>query len=177
MQSGDKDNNNNTMLLQNKIGNLSGYRHSKSIDWLTLEWHETRKRILRKQTNSGKDVSIKFLNENPELTEGDILYEDENSIVAVSVLPCECIVIKPLNMFEMASACYEIGNKHLPLFYEEEQLLVPFENPLYKLLLAQGYDAKQESRKLIQPLKTTVAPHGASSETLFSKIMKLKNPA
>jgi urease accessory protein len=161
------------MLIQSKIGNLSDYNSYKAIDWLLLEWYETRKRILRKQTNSGKDVSIKFLNENPDLTEGDILYEDDKMIIAVSVLSCDCIVIKPTNMFEMASVCYEIGNKHLPLFYEDESLLVPFDAPLLRLLSAQGYDVKEERRKLLQPLKTTVSPHGDSNNSLFSKIMKL----
>ena len=74
-------------------------------------------------------------------------------------------------MFEMASVCYEIGNKHLPLFFENEEVLVPFEMPLSRLLTAQGYHIKQEDRKLIQPLRTTVSPHG--NETLFTKIMKL----
>ncbi|MEI9933713.1 MAG: hypothetical protein WDM71_02420 [Ferruginibacter sp.] len=36
-----------------------------------------------------------------------------------------------------------------------------------------GYDVEQAKRKLINPLKTTVAPHDNSSDTLFSKIMKL----
>jgi urease accessory protein len=79
-------------------------------------------------------------------------------------------------MFEMASACYEIGNKHLPLFYEEELLLVPFEQPVYNLLLSQGYDIKKDHKKLLNPLKTTVTAHGeTASETLFTKIMKLKS--
>lgn len=164
------------MLLQKKIGNINSYTvDSKTIDWMNLEWHETRKRILRKQTNSGKDVSIKFLNENPDLTDGDILFEDDSSIIAISVLACDCIMIQPTNMFEIASVCYEIGNKHLPLFYEDECLLVPFDAPLMKLLSAQGYEVKEEKRKLLQPLKTTVSPHGDSNNSLFSKIMKLTN--
>jgi urease accessory protein len=73
----------------------------------------------------------------------------------------------------MASVCYEIGNKHLPLFYESDELLVPFELPLFRLLSAQGYDVKQEERKLLQPLKTTVSPHEHGGSSLFSKIMKL----
>jgi len=147
------------MLVQKKIGNIDYYTiDSKAIDWLQLEWHETRKRILRKQTGGGKEVSIKFLNDNPALTEGDILFEDDSTIIAVSVLSCECIVVMPVNMFEMASVCYEIGNKHLPLFYEDESLLVPFDAPLMKLLSAQGYEVKKEERKLLQPLKTTVSP-------------------
>lgn len=164
------------MLLEKKIGNLHSHMaNGKPIDWLQLQWHETRKRIFRKQTTGGKDVAIKFLNENPDLTEGDILFEDDNIIIAVAVLPCECIVIKPVNMFEMASVCYEIGNKHLPLFYEEESVLVPFDAPLMRLLQVQGYDVNKEERKLLQPLKTTVTPHSDGSNSLFSKIMKLTN--
>jgi urease accessory protein len=162
------------MLIQFKVGNLksSGVNKEK-IDWLELEWYETTKRILRKRTGTGKEVSLKFLNEKPLLTEGDILYEDEQTIIAVTILPCEVIAIKPKNMFEMASVCYEIGNKHLPLFYENDELLVPFEMPLFRLLELQGYDMKKEERKLLQPLKTTVSPHvQLDGGGLFSKIIK-----
>jgi urease accessory protein len=162
------------MTIQQKIGNInSTSTGNRNIDWLAFEWYETNKRILRKKTKSGTDVSLKFLNENPALTEGDILYEDAQTIIAVTVLSCDCIVIKPKNMFEMASVCYEIGNKHLPLFYENDELLVPFELPLFRLLSAQGYKVRQEERKLLQPLKTTVSPHEHSGNSLFSKIMKL----
>ncbi len=164
------------MFIQHKIGSIDRYPVShKTIDWLALHWYETNKRIQRKTTNAGKEVALKFLQENPSLTQGDILFEDEQTIIAVEVLPCECLVIAPRNMFEMASVCYEIGNKHLPLFFEKDELLVPFEMPLYKLLTAQGYNIKQAQRKLLQPLKTSVAPHGSSNGTLFSKIMKMTN--
>jgi urease accessory protein len=162
------------MLIQFKVGNLnsSGVNKEK-IDWLELEWHETSKRILRKKTKAGREVSLKFLNGDPALTEDDILYEDEQVIIVVTILPCDAIVVKPTNMLEMASVCYEIGNKHLPLFYENDELLVPFEMPLYRLLQVQGYEVKQEVRKLQQPVKTTVSPHAPlAGESLFSKIMK-----
>jgi len=167
------------MLIQEKIGHISLFQiNNQIIDFLPLEWYETRKRILRKQTNSGTEVLLKFLNENPDLTEGDILYADESTIILVSILPCSCIVMQPKNMFEMASICYEIGNKHLPLFYEADQLLVPFEMPLFNLLLVQEYTVQQEERKLLKPLRTTVAPHSVGiSESVFSKIMQLTNTA
>ncbi|MFP5042322.1 urease accessory protein UreE [Parasediminibacterium sp. JCM 36343] len=161
------------MLIQEKKGNLHTYAGNKNIDWLPLEWFETNKRIQRKKTTAGIEISLKFLNENPKLTQGDILHETENSLIVVEVLPCDCIVVQPKSMFEMASVCYEIGNKHLPLFFENDAVLVPFEMPLYRLLLAQGYQVLQEKRKLIQPLNTTVSSHGhPESNSLFSKIMK-----
>ena len=163
------------MIIKTKIGNINNYSiNTKTIDFIELHWFETSKRIQRKFTKSGVEISLKFLNENPVLTEGDILFEDEKTVIVITVLPCECLVIAPTNMFEMASVCYEIGNKHLPLFFENDELLVPFEMPLYKLLIAQEYIVKQEQRKLLQSLKTTVAPHSSNgNETLFSKIMKL----
>lgn len=165
------------MLIQQKIGNIKDYsNNTKTIDWLKLQWFESNKRIQRKHTESGLEIAIKFLQENPNLNQGDILYEDEKSIIAIDILPCECIVVAPKNMFEMASVCYEIGNKHLPLFFDKEELLVPNEMPLYKLLITQGYIVKQEQRQLLQPLKTTVAPHGSTNDSLFSKIMKLTAP-
>jgi urease accessory protein len=164
------------MLIQQKLGNIRTIDlNNRSIDWLQLEWFETSKRILRKQTRSGNDIALKFLDKNPALTQGDVLYEDETIILAIDILPCEVLVIQPANLFEMASVCYEIGNKHLSLFYEKDELLVPFEMPLFRLLSAQGYAIKQDKRKLLHPLKTTVAPHAHSNSSLFSKIMQLTN--
>ncbi|MEP7374470.1 MAG: urease accessory protein UreE [Chitinophagaceae bacterium] len=162
------------MLIQYKTGNLKSSNVDKGkIDCLELDWYETTKRILRKRTRAGKEVSLKFLNENPALTEGDILYEDEQTVIAVTILSCDAIVVKPANMFELASVCYEIGNRHLPLFHENDDLLVPFEIPLFRLLELQGYDVRREERKLLEPLKTTVSPHAQlTGESLFSKIMK-----
>lgn len=160
------------MLIQQKTGNInSNVTNDKTIDWLALEWYETGKRILHKKTNAGKEVVLKFLKENPELREGDILSQDENSVIVVTIKPCEAIVIRARDNFEVASVCYEIGNKHLPLFYDENELLVPYEAPLFKLLKASGYEVNKENRKLISPLKTTVAAHGNSS--LFNKILQL----
>lgn len=167
------------MLIQHKLGNLKEYDSTgKTIDWLPLEWYEAGKRIIRKQTLAGKEISLKFLNENPAHTDGDILWIEGSLVIAICIVACHCIVVKPKNMFEMAAICYEIGNKHLPLYYEENLLLIPFEKPLFQLLLSQGYPAREETKKLICPLKTTVIAHDpSSSDSLFSKIMKLKTTA
>jgi urease accessory protein len=166
------------MLIQQKTGNLNSFDiGNRAIDRLPLEWYETNKRILHKRTESGKEVIMKFLGENQNLTQDDILYHNEETVIAIEVLPCDAIIIRPKNMFEMASVCYEIGNKHLPLFFDEDEVLVVFEQPLFRLLSASGYEVERGDRKLINPLKTTVAAHndGSNSETLFSKIMKLTN--
>jgi len=163
------------MLIQQKAGHINDFiTGSRLVDRLDLEWHETNKRIQRKLTRAGREISLKFLNENPMLTQGDVLYADDLLIIAVDIIPCAVIVIRPSSLFEMASVCYEIGNKHLPLFYEDNAVLVPYEAPLFRLLAAMGFDVREEERKLMHPLRTTVSPHAhAGNDTLFSKIMKL----
>jgi urease accessory protein len=166
------------MLIREKTGTLNSIHiNNRPIDWLDIEWYETSKRILRKHTRSGKEIILKSLNNNPALTQDDVLFEDASAIIAIHIIPCDVLVITPASMFEMASVCYEIGNKHLPLFFDQNEVLVPFDKPLYRLLLAQEYTVKQDNRKLLQPLKTTVAPHAHNSTTLFSKIMQLTNSA
>jgi len=161
------------MVISQKTGNLQDFENNNlPVDWLELEWFETQKRILHKRSRSGMQISMKFMGENQRLTEGDILVSDTEKIIAVSILPCDVIVIRPASMQEMAAICYEIGNKHLPLFYYHEELLVAYDAPLFKLLSASGYSLKQDFRKLLNPLKTTVEPHG-SSKSLFAKIMEL----
>jgi urease accessory protein len=167
------------MLVQQKEGNIATAGiGNRTIDWLDMEWYEAKKRIMHKRSRGGTEVSIKFLGGGQNLTQGDILFQDEQTIIAVDIQSCEAIIIRPKNMFEMASVCYEIGNKHLPLFYNDDEVLVSFEAPLFRLLSASGYEVEQGHRKLINPLKTTVAAHehSGSGETLFSKIMKLTNP-
>jgi urease accessory protein len=148
------------MLIQQKIGNLNSYAvKNKALDLVCLAWFETNKRILHKKTKSGLDISLKFLRENQQLTEGDILFEAESVIIAVEILPCEAIIVRPKTMEEMASACYEIGNKHAALFFCDNELQIPFENPLYYSLQLTGFDVTVGERKLLNRLQTTVAPH------------------
>ncbi len=160
------------MLIKEKLQPLSAYGTAgRTIDWLVLEWYEVNKRILHKRTTSGKEVTIKFLQENQNITQGDVLYLDAETIVAVEIADCDVIIIRPKSIYEMAAICYEIGNKHLPLFYENDEVLVAYEAPLLRLLKTAGYNLAEGKRKLLHPLKTTVTPHGSSS--LFSKIINL----
>ena len=116
------------MLVKEKIGNLELFAiNNRNIDYVLLDWYETNKRILHKKTVLGREVSMKFLNENPQLGVGDIVYEDDFGLIAVDINECDAIVIRPRSMHEVAAVCYEIGNKHLPLFYQDDEILVAYE--------------------------------------------------
>src|SRR3954467_7659498 len=110
------------------LGNINTVSlNDRSTDALQLEWFETGKRVLRRATAGGREVALRFLRESPLLQEGDILWMDEHAAITVSILPTLAIVITPVTMADMAAICYEIGNKHLPLFLSGKQVLIPFE--------------------------------------------------
>ena len=163
------------MIIREKVGHIKDINpNGRMIDCLELEWYETTKRILHKRTTTGKEIILKFLNQTQNLAEGDVLYQDEQTVIVVEIKSCDSIVIKPATMFEMALVCYEIGNKHLPLFYCADELMIPYEAPIFKMLQASGLSPQIDSRKLLNQLKTTVSAHShLESKSLFSKILQL----
>lgn len=166
------------MIVKEKTGNIKDIdMGGRMHDYLELEWYETSKKILHKRTASGTEIVLKLLNEKQGLTEGDLLYFDEQTAVIVSIKPCDSIVIKPSTMYEMAFVCYEIGNKHLPLFYNDGELMIPYEAPIFKTLESSGLSPQVESRKLLKQLKTTVSAHThTETKSLFSRILQITSP-
>lgn len=165
------------MVIKEKLGNLATFRdEGRAIDRLPLEWYETGKRILHKRTGAGKEITLKFLAEAQCLQQDDVLYADEQCIIVVEVMVTNVIVLRPASLYQAAYAAYEIGNKHLPLFFEDDCLLLPFEEPVYRQLQAAGFEPLTQKRKLLHPIRTTVMPHthpGEQKESFFSKILKL----
>ncbi|SEW18411.1 urease accessory protein [Chitinophaga sp. YR573] len=157
------------------LGNVNTVSlNDRNTDALHLEWFETGKRVLRRSTAGGREIALRFLQESPLLQEGDILWMDEHIAITVTILPSLAIVITPATMADMAAICYEIGNKHLPLFLSGNQVLIPFEEPLFRWLEARGYAPVQEQRVLSNMLRSNVLPHNHNSgSSLFSKIMQL----
>lgn len=167
------------MTISETLGNISDAAFGlKPIDYLDLEWFEATKKIQRKKTRQGEDIAIKFLREGQRLREGDILFEDEQKIIVVNILETEAIVISPFSMLEMGTVCYEIGNKHIPLFIQQDKVLLPFEMPMYRWLEVSGFKPEKQSVKLLNLLKSNVEPHGHGSlgSTIFTKILKMAAP-
>ena len=163
------------MIIEQKLGNIYQQKYpEKKVDFVDLEWYEVKKRILHKTSRSGVRLKMKFLNVNPNLIDGDILLITDDSILCVHIVACECLIIDPRNSQELAAACFEIGNRHATLYYQNNQLMVAFEQPMFNYFKALDFQVKKDIRKLNKPLKTSVTPHGESSG-IFTKIMQLTN--
>ena len=164
------------VLVKEIIGNTATLSlEGLAVDRLEMEWFETTRKVQRLTTNGGMELAIKLLREGQRLRQYDVVYKDEEKVVVVHVKPCEAIVLTPASMLEMGTVCYEIGNKHLPLFIQDNEVLMPFENPMFRWLEASGYAPQKQERQLLNLLKSNVEPHGhgGSDSSLFSKIINL----
>lgn len=167
------------MILTEVLGNTADTDlGGRQPDPLYLEWFEPTRRVLRKHTAAGREVAIRLVREGQRLHDGDIVWQDAHTAVIIEILPTEAIVIAPESLRHMGTICYEIGNKHLPLFIQDDQILVPYDAPLFRLLEAAGYRPRRQTRRLLQMLKANVEPHahgsaGGGGESLFTKILNL----
>ncbi|MCW3467815.1 urease accessory protein UreE [Chitinophaga nivalis] len=124
----------------------------KEKDVLDIEWYETEKHLLRRSTRSGKEVAIRKNNRIP-LEDGDVIWMDDSAYICINILPCECIVIRPANMYEMGVVCFEIGNRHIPVCIEENRVSVAYEGALFTLLERGGFTPEIVEKKLLKPLR------------------------
>ena len=169
------------MIINEILGNKSNMDLTDlEIDFLELEWFETSKRIQSKTTNSGEQISIKFLKEGQRLSQDDVLFKDSKKAIIINIRECEAIVVVPTSLLEMGTVCYEIGNKHAPMFIQDNQILIPFEEPIFKWLSTSGYNPIKEKRQLRNMLRSTHASNGhthgnehSNDKPLFNKIINL----
>lgn len=129
------------MLCEKILGKLSSYDiGGKTIDYVDIDWDDAFKKIHRKITSQGRDVGIRMDDTvlTRGLTEGDVLYADDNLIIAVHTPPCDMIriTVSPTHREKVAKTCYEIGNRHAPLFAGEDALtfLTPYNEPMLHML-------------------------------------------
>ncbi|WP_160680613.1 urease accessory protein UreE [Clostridium sp. C8-1-8] len=154
------------MLVENILGNLEEFQvQGKEMDFVDVEWYEVNKKILKKVSSSGRTVGIR-LDGSKKLNHKDVLFSDEQFILIVNIPECEAISIKPANMEEMGRICYEIGNKHITLFLHHEEILVPYDEPLMKLLEKNHFKIEKVEARLINGLETHSHSHGHSHEHL-----------
>lgn len=141
------------------------------MDYIEVEWYEVSKKILHKTSKKGREVGIK-LDIDRALRHGDILHLEGRSALIVEIPECECIALKPQTLATMGKACYEIGNRHSPLFYQEERLLMPYDPPLLEALKKCGFVACKCSARLIRPLGGGNGGHSHGHEHTHETVCK-----
>ena len=143
------------MLCEQILGKLEETDLSgRKLEYVDIEWHEAFKKIHRKVTDKGTEVGIRLDDSvlTRGLLQGDVIYRDENLVIAVNTPPCEIIQVSLMEGHEKMAAkvCYEIGNRHAPLFWGEEDTFITIYNEPMMVMLSKihGVTAVKKTEKL-----------------------------
>lgn len=71
------------------------------------------KRIQRVTTDADREIGLRLPSEVKELKDGDILYQNDDLLITVEVLPTDVLVYRPRNTLEMGKVAHSLGNRHL----------------------------------------------------------------
>ncbi|WP_066568254.1 urease accessory protein UreE [Snodgrassella sp. CFCC 13594] len=150
------------LIIQSIIAPLtqltnSGNLNQQTIDSVSLQWYEADRRLLRTHTEHGRDIAFRLLKEGQRLHHHDVVYLDDKLAIVVVIEPSDVMVLSPKTLPEMARACYEIGNKHTPLFLDGNELLLPYDKPLFEWLAAAGFAPQRDHRRLSEQLRANSA--------------------
>lgn len=155
-------------IMEEILGNLTALREAgkitnQKIEYVPLHWYESERNILRKPTQSGREVAFRLLKEGQRLKHDDVVFISDDLVIAIEILPSEVIVLSPKTLPEMARACYEIGNKHSALFLDGDEVTLPYDKPMFEWLQAAGFAPQKAERRLSQALRANSAQgHGHS---------------
>ena len=157
------------MVCEQILGKLSKFDTSgKTIEYVDIEWHEAFKKIHKKTTDHGTELGIRMDDSilTRGLYQGDVLYADDEKIIAVNTPPCEVIRVSltPGHEKQAAKVCYEIGNRHAPLFWGENDTFITIYNEPMLLMLQKlhGYGRKRTEKARLRPADFRIDPQSSS---------------
>ncbi|MEH7383706.1 urease accessory protein UreE [Bacillus sp. JJ1533] len=151
------------MLVEKIVTNIDDMEkeeiEKRHIEKVYLESDHLMKRIQRVTTDHGKEIGIR-LKEPRDFVAGDVLYMDEKNLIIIDVLSDELIVIKPRSLKEMGTIAHQLGNRHLPAQFEEDEMLVQYDYLVEELLQELQIPYQREKRKVKKAFRHIGHSHG-----------------
>ncbi|MCQ5455290.1 urease accessory protein UreE [Bacillus paralicheniformis] len=144
------------MIIEQIVTNLENMEkeeiEKRHIEKVYLESAYLVKRIQRVKTDHSNEIGIR-LKEARDLVAGDVLYMDDKNMVVIDVLSDDLLVIKPRTLNEMGTIAHQLGNRHLPAQFEEDEMLVQYDYLVEELLQDLQIPYKREDRKVKQAFR------------------------
>ncbi len=145
-----------TLIVEEIVTNIEKMEkeeiEKRHMEKIYLESADLVKRIQRVKTDHGKEIGIR-LKDHRDLVSGDVLYMDDKNLIVIDVLSDDLLVIQPRSLKEMGTIAHQLGNRHLPAQFEENEMLVQYDYLVEELLQHLQVPYKREDRKVKQAFR------------------------
>ena len=132
------------MVIEKISGKKPENTNGKIIETVSFEWFEMNNKILKKVSSKGTEIGLRL---SQPLFDGALLYEDNEKIICLELLPCETTRVHVHSMKEMGRLCFELGNRHLPLSIAEDSVSSPYDKPTFEYLEKLGFSCERVTEK------------------------------
>lgn len=131
----------------------------RHIEKVYLESAHLMKRIQRVKTDHGREIGIR-LKEPRDLAAGDVLYMDDRNMIVIDVVADDLLVIKPRSLNEMGNIAHQLGNRHLPAQFDNNEMMVQYDYLVEDLLKELQIPYIRDNRKVKQAFRHIGHSHG-----------------
>jgi urease accessory protein len=132
------------MVVEKILGKLPENPQGKTLETVSYEWFEADKKILKKTSSGGTEVGMRL---SEPLFDGAIVFENEEKIIYMELLPCELTEVHVHSERELGRVCFELGNRHLPISIGEKTVTTPYDNPTFEYLEKLGFHCHKVTGK------------------------------
>jgi urease accessory protein len=137
------------MIIESILGKKTAKMAEKAVETVPFEWFEMNNKILKKVSSAGTEIGLRL---SEPLFDGAVLYEDNEKIICLELLPCETTRIHVHGMQDMGRVCFELGNRHLPVSIGEASVSTPYDRPTFEYLEKLGFHCHQVNEKFTPEL-------------------------
>lgn len=118
------------------------------IDFLSLQWYEVNRTVIKRKTEGGRAISLSRFPGTP-IHDDEIVHTTDSLVVKARIEPCICIVLHADDIATIGSFCFDVGNRHLPIFCIEDKIVVSYDGRLFQALSGKyGVKVQMETKVL-----------------------------
>lgn len=137
------------MVFERVLGNIKDIENINNyhVEKIILKSDDLLKRIIRVTSDHGHEYGIS-LDKGKTLNNRDILLKDGHNLVIVQYESNDILVIKPTSINEMGKIAHALGNRHLPAQFENDTMIVEYDNLVEDKLKHDNINYSRENRVL-----------------------------
>ena len=137
------------MVFERVLGNIKDIENINNyhVEKIILKSDDLLKWIIRVKSDHGHEYGIS-LDKGKTLNNGDILLKDGHNLVIVQYESNDILVIKPTSINEMGKIAHALGNRHLPAQFENDTMIVEYDNLVEDKLKHDNINYSRENRVL-----------------------------
>lgn len=143
-----------------KLGNIRDIKEPSHYHFekVLLSSDELLKTTILTKTDHNNEIGIKQEKSN-DLKDGDIIFNDGKNIIYICLETTDVIIIKPKSFLEMGIIAHNLGNRHMPAQFENNNMLVAYDYLVEEYLNSQKVDYERKKIKLKEAFRHVDGAH------------------